>query len=66
MKILTISPTSENIKIYSPEYEYVEKHLVGNVSISEEEAPLTFRMVGEEGKCDFILERIHLVESDVE
>ncbi len=57
---------SKKINIYSSENEYVEKHLVGKVSISEEEAPLTFRMVGEEGKCDFILERIHLVESDVE
>jgi len=55
---------SEKINIYSPENEYVEKHLVGKVSISEEEAPLTFRMEGENGKCDFILDRIHLVESD--
>ncbi len=54
---------SEKINIYSPENEYVEKHLVGKVSISEEEAPLTFRMDGEKGKCDFILDRIHLIES---
>ena len=57
---------SEKINIYSPENEYVEKHFVGKVSITEDEAPLTFRMQGEVGKCDFILERIHLVEIDNE
>ncbi len=54
---------SEEFNINSSELEYVKKQLFGRISISEQGAPLTFRMKGEKGKCDFILDRIHLVKS---
>jgi hypothetical protein len=58
-------PVSEKIDIHSADFEYINKQHVGKISIIDEEAPLTFRMQGEEGKCDFILERIHLIRSDL-
>ncbi len=59
-------PVSDEIEISAADYEYVEKELFGEITISEQEAPLTFRMKGEKGKSDFILDRIHLVRRDIE
>ncbi len=59
-------PISDEFNIHSSELEYVEKQLSGKIEISEQEAPLTFRMKGEKEKCDFILDRIHLVKIDKE
>ena len=59
-------PVSDEIEISAADYEYVEKELFGEITISEQEAPLTFRMKGEKGKSDFILDRIHLVRTDNE
>ena len=55
-------PISEEFSINAPEFQYVEKQLFGRITINEREAPLTFRMKGEKGKCDFILDRFHLVK----
>ena len=45
-------------------YEFVEKQPFGLITIRDESAPLTFRLKGENGKCDFILYRLYLKKID--